>query len=306
MDASPLTQSAPTAAYPDRFADLFASRGEPAAILSGRVYKLYSNMVVPFGPAELDYTLSPRESAGALKQLGGILVRTTNGFAAPPAGSDWYAVVCRSFTDVADLRSSNTRSKLRRGLRNCEARRMTPDEFARLAYDVFLKARERYGDTSTPPTREHFDAHVRGMADFDDIVEYWGVFCDGELAGCTINYVFGTTEVLYSAVKLDPAYLRRYSSYALFHRMNEHYLGERGFAYANNGFRSILHETQVQDFLEQNFGFEKLSTRLETTYRWPVGALVRGTFPLRRVTSRVDERLRALYEMERVVRATRN
>ena len=39
--------------------------------------------------------------------------------------------------------------------------------------------------------------------------------------------------------------------------------------------------------------------------RQPYRALVRATFPLRGVIGRIDERVRALYELERVVRAAR-
>ena len=301
------TPAAPAASgYPRRFIELFTRRGERHALLNDRVYKLYSDMVVPFGPAEADYTLSRADAAQALKDVGGKLVRTTAGFEPDRVDGEWYAVVCRQFAGVEGSRSSNTRSKLRRGLRNCEVRMLAPAELARSGFDVYVKAQERYATAETPPTREEYEAHILAAEGFDDITQYWGVFCDGELAGYTIAYSFGTTEALYSAVKLDPAHLRRYSSYALFHGMNEHYLAERGVGYVNNGFRSIMHDTQVQEFLVQNFAFEKAYTRLDLRYRAPYGALVRAARPLSRVLGGRDERLRALYELERIARSTRS
>jgi hypothetical protein len=306
-DPQPQTTSAatPPPGYPDRFVDLFARRGEPVAVIGGSIYKLYSNMVVPFGAAAADHSLSREDAARALGRLGGMLVRTTGGFDSGRPDGDWYAIVCRRFTDVADHRSSNTRSKLRRALRNGEVRRLEPAELARDGYGVYVNAQERYTGAGAPPSRDAYAEHILAAEGFDDITQYWGVFCDGTLAGYTIAYTFGTTEALYSAVKFDPAYLRRYTSYALFHRMNEHYLAERGVEYVNNGFRSILHDTQVQSFLEQTFGFEKAYTRLDTRYRAPYGALVRATLPLRGLIGRVDERFGALYEIERVARASR-
>ena len=47
------------AGYPDRFMELFAKRGEPATLVNGAIFKHYSGMVVPFGPANADYSLSP-------------------------------------------------------------------------------------------------------------------------------------------------------------------------------------------------------------------------------------------------------
>jgi hypothetical protein len=46
--------------YPDRFVELFEKRGEPATVVNGAIFKLYSGMVVPFGPANADYSLSPQ------------------------------------------------------------------------------------------------------------------------------------------------------------------------------------------------------------------------------------------------------
>ena len=140
---------------------------------------------------------------------------------------------------------------------------------------------------------------------FDDIVEHWGVTCDGELAGYASNYVFGKTEAAYSTLKFDPDHLRKYSSYALFHRMNEHYLGEGRVSYVNDGFRSILHETELQEFLERNFAFEKAHVGIDAFYRQPYRAILRATFPFRNLIGRVDDRARAMYELERVVRAGR-
>jgi hypothetical protein len=260
-------------------------------------------MVVPFGPADGDYSLSSADAASALRALGGMLVRTTGGFGKGPGSDEWYAVVCRKFTDVHEKPSANVRSKLRRGLRNCEVRPISAEELAASGYQVYAGAQQRYGDGSVI-RRESFVAHTMAAAGFEDVTQHWGVFCDETLAGYSSNYLFGTTEALYATLRFDPAYFRRYTSYALFQRMGQHYLGEQGFAYVNNGLRSILHDTQVQDFLEHNFGFERAYTPVDVKYRLPYGALVRATFPLRGLLSRLDRRLGALYELERSVRVT--
>ncbi len=291
--------------YPDRFMELFEMRGEPTTVVDGAIFKLYSGMVVPFGPADADYSLSPEEASRALRSLGGMLLRTTGGFR--PAGevSEWYAVICRAFTPIESVGSANTRSKLRRGLRNCEARRISCEQLARSGYEAYRKAFERYGGSDVPDSRSAWEAQVMSSEGFDDIVHHWGVLCDGRLAGFSSNYVFGDTEVAYSTLKFHPDHLRKYGSYALFHRMNEHYLGERRVAYANAGFRSILHGTELQDFLEHNFSFEKSYTGIEAFYRLPYRVFLGATFPFRNLIGKIDDRVRAMYELERVVRAAR-
>ena len=293
------------AGYPDRFMELFERRGEAATVVRGAIFKPYSGMVVPFGPADADYSLSDDEASRALRSLGGTVLRTTTGFRPAAAVDDWYAVICRSFSPVDSVSSSNTRSKLRRGLRNCEVRRISADEVATAGYEVYRRAFERYTGPDSPVARDRFEPHHVVTGDFDDIVEHWGVYCDGELAGYASNYVFGNTEAAYSTLKFHPDHLRKYSSYALFHRMNEHYLGEGRVSYVNDGFRSILHGTELQPFLEHNFAFEKAYVGIDAFYRQPYRAILRATFPFRGLIGRVDDRARAMYELERVVRAGR-
>jgi len=293
------------AGYPDRFMELFERRGEAATVVRGAIFKPYSGMVVPFGPADADYSLSDDEASRALRSLGGTVLRTTTGFRPAAAVDDWYAVICRSFSPVDSVSSSNTRSKLRRALRNCEVRRISADEVATAGYEVYRRAFERYTGPDSPVARDRFEPHHVVTGDFDDIVEHWGVYCAGELAGYASNYVFGNTEAAYSTLKFHPDHLRKYSSYALFHRMNEHYLGEGRVSYVNDGFRSILHGTELQPFLEHNFAFEKAYVGIDAFYRQPYRAILRATFPFRGLIGRVDDRARAMYELERVVRAGR-
>jgi hypothetical protein len=291
--------------YPDRFMELFERRGEAATVVRGAIFKPYSGMVVPFGPADADYSLSPDEASRALRSLGGTVLRTTTGFRPAGAAADWYAVICRSFSPVDSVSSSNTRSKLRRALRNCEVRRISAEEVATAGYEVYRRAFDRYTGPDRPVERERFEPHHQVTGDFDDIVEHWGVYCDGELAGYASNYVFGATEAAYSTLKFHPDHLRRYTSYALFHRMNEHYLGEGRVSYVNDGFRSILHTTELQQFLEHNFAFEKAYMGIDAFYRQPYRTILRATFPFRKLIGKVDDRARALYELERAVRAAR-
>src|SRR5829696_7231197 len=144
--------------YPDRFMELFARRGEPVTVVDGAIFKLYSGMVVPFGPVDADYSLPPGEAARALRSLGGMLLRTTTGFRPADEASEWYAVICRAFTPIEDVASSNTRSKLRRGLRNCEARRISCEELAGSGYEPYRKAFERYGGSDVPDSRSAWEA----------------------------------------------------------------------------------------------------------------------------------------------------
>jgi hypothetical protein len=56
--------------------------------------------------------------------------------------------------------------------------------------------------------------------------------------------------------------------------MNRYYLQEQSFACVNNGFRSIAHNTNIQDLLIDYFGFRQIPTNLYVSYRpWLAAAL---------------------------------
>jgi hypothetical protein len=86
--------------------------------------------------------------------------------------------------------------------------------------------------------------------------------------------------------------------------MNRYYLADHDFAYVNDGFRTLLHESDLQDFMERTFHFEKAHATVDVDSRAPYGVLIRATFPLRGTLGRIDRRVGALYELERLVRAS--
>lgn len=119
------------------------------------------------------------------------------------------------------------------------------------------------------------------------------------------NIIYEKTEADYTLIKLHPAYLKYYPAYALIYKMNEYYLAQQGFQYVNDGFRSILHETGIQDFLIKKFGFEKAPTGLHVYYRPPFGQLLRMARPVRGLIGRLYPQANALFELNRLSRQTR-
>ena len=204
-----------------------------------------------------------------------------------------------------DALSSKERNKFRRGLRDCEVRRISVKELADEGYQVYCAAWEHYGG-QIPVTNEHlFQQGVLREAPYPDLLHNWGVYVNGRLIAYAQNQIHGKVEVSYSSIKLDPAYLHLRPSYALIHKMNEYYLDSLGFEYVNDGSRSIHHETNIQEFLMHNFCFEKAYTTLYVYYRWPLRWLLKIVYPFRDYVGQADSRLKALLELERFRRASR-
>ena len=232
------------------------------------------------------------------------MVQWTDGFRPANEPSEWYSVICRKFRPL-DALSSKERNKFRRGLRDCEVRRISVKELADEGYQVYCAAWEHYGG-QIPVTNEHlFQQGVLREAPYPDLLHNWGVYVNGRLIAYAQNQIHGKVEVSYSSIKLDPAYLHLRPSYALIHKMNEYYLDSLGFEYVNDGSRSIHHETNIQEFLMHNFCFEKAYTTLYVYYRWPLRWLLKIVYPFRDYVGQADSRLKALLELERFRRASR-
>ncbi len=254
--------------YTKRFAELYELLGLRFVIFKGHIWREYQRMVTPLGPAILDYSIIEDEAKYLLSQFSkALLVRWTDGFNNYSQSEEWYAVILDKFYDLDELSSKN-RSEIRRGLKNCTVEMVDAKFIAENGYDVFISAFDRYKGVKVPKiTREEFKKQKLVLDRFGDIVHFWGVFYKGELIAYSENYVYENIEASYSTIKFHPDYLKLYPSYALIYTMNKYYLKDNKFEYVNDGFRNILHQTNIQGFLMEKFRFRKAYTGLYIFYR---------------------------------------
>ena len=258
-------------------------------------------VISPLGPARLDYGLSPSQARQTLKGLGGLLIRWADGFCERP--SEWYAMICDRFQDMASTPSEHRRY-IRRGLGNCEIRRVDCEYFSRHAYDVYANASRRYrGDIPTVKSEQEFRHDAEQTAKFEDIIHHWVAIHQGRVIGYGVACVYGKIEVTYTQGKLHPEYEKAYPFYALMYEMNRYYLAEQGFGYVFGGYRCTRHETQIQEFLVKKFGWRKAFSHLYMMYRWDVGLFVKVTYPFGRWIGRLGGRVKQLYLMEGIRRS---
>ena len=111
--------------FVERFTELFDRLRVKFEIMNGILWLEYLRTVSPFGPAMFDYTISENEARCLLSKFPkAILVWWTDGFNPSDdfakgenfSEEGWYAVICTEFKDLEEL-SSNTRNKIRRGLK---------------------------------------------------------------------------------------------------------------------------------------------------------------------------------------------
>lgn len=286
----------------ERYIELYNRLGVKTKVVNNILWREYQRMVVPVGPVSLNYDISKKEAEFLLSEFPkALMVRFTCNFNIP-SSSEWYAVICKEFTDISEL-PSNIRSEIRRGLRNCYVEMVDAEYIAKYGYDVYCSSFRRYKNAK-PVDKRHFTEQILSTKDFGDIVHYWAVFekAEGKLIAYSQNYLYDKIEVNYSNIKFHPDYLKLYPSYALIYQMNKFYLRELQYEYVNDGFRNILHETGIQDYLIKKFGFVKVYTNLRIFYRPYLFIYLSVTYPFRRIFGKFHPKLFALYKQEEIRR----
>jgi len=289
--------------YQEAYARYYSALGIPSKMLKDTLWIRYQRMAVPIAPASEGQVLTEEECRGLLSYFrDAVLVRYTDGFSADAVGSDSYSVICKKALHLSDY-TSKKRSMINKGLKHCEVRKIDTQHIVSDGYDTFASAFGRYDDSRPPTmTREEFERKASVAGQFPELVEYWGVFCEGKMVGYSENNLYGEIESAYTVIRLDPRYLKCYPAYALIYTMNQHYLNDRSFQYVNDGFRNILHATEFQQFLIDKFGFERAPTRLCIHYHPALATAVKFAYPFRKYLGRLNPRVRSLLQQEELRR----
>lgn len=287
--------------YIERFTKLFEELDYKFTIYKNTLWWIYSEMVQPFGPVKFDYSLSSEEAKYILNKLGGLLIRWTDGIEENKT-TEWYAVICDKFLDISELPSKN-RNEIGRGLKNCKVEMVNAEYIAKNGFEVFVSAFDRYKGARKPKISElEYRNNIMKTRCFDDILHYWGIFYKDKMIGYSTNYIFDNIEVNYFTIYFHPSYLKLYPSYALFYTMNKYYLQEEDFKYVNDGYRSVLHETEIQNFLQKKFFFKKAYIDLHVVYKPYIGIPLRVLKPFKYFLEKIDPRIGALYMQDSISR----
>lgn len=194
--------------------------------------------------------------------------------------TNFWEIICDEDIPIEKL-PSKTRNQIRRSLRDCDIRRINRQNMIEDdAYKVFMKAFERYKNiTQALPSREMWESNLKERNN----IEYWGVYKrdNGQLIAWALN-VIKVQSVDYSTLKAIPEFMNKhYPYFGLLYKMNKYYLGEKGYLYVSDGWRSITEHSGIQPFLEKNFLFRKSYCKMRVYYKFWMGILIKILYPFR-------------------------
>ena len=239
-----------------RYASWLVDQGRPVVQAGGVDWTIYRQALVPADPTTGFVDIRIDDAAALVRNQGVRLVRWSKGPLDEP--SEWWLVSCDSYA-LSEL-SSNTRSKINRGLRRNTVRQVSASWLATHGYQSYRLAFERYrGARALSETA--FMAETAAMA--EGPFEIWAVFSGSELGGYLVAVV-EEGRVATSSVTVSPAALKAYASYALNATVLSEYVCERGMIVTNGG-RAVVHQTEMQDFLLR-LGFTRTYGSLQIVY----------------------------------------
>ncbi len=201
--------------------------------------------------------------------------------------TQWWCLIKDTPFDLMSLKS-NRRSLITRGLKRVDVKVIIPAEYAAQMANVLIKAWKSYDDSyEEGEDRKTLTEEFRQLTgDTMGNSEYLGAFLKDTdtLIGYSIYNLFDDW-IEYSVVKTDPEYLNTQVNAALAYAGLERYM-RPGIRYIMGGWRTMIHDTNYQDYLLKNFGYRKAYCRLHIRYRPWMGALVIVLYPFRNLLKR--------------------
>lgn len=251
-----------------RYIQYFESAGIRKSTENNTIWREYKKMIIPFGPVTTNYSVQKSSVKRLFRQFPkSILCRYTLPLEMDSdKQSDFYAVICKSFTPVDKLQSKR-RNEINRGLENCRVVKFADHLPHEGIYNVHVAALKKYGESSNTLSKGVFFNELDQWMKFKDIIHYWGVYYNDILVAYAKIYIFDKTEASLSVVKFHPDFMHVYPSYALFYKLSKFYIGGQNVEYINDGFCSIQHDTNIQNYLISKFQYEKYPLDLKIEFR---------------------------------------
>jgi hypothetical protein len=225
-------------------------------------------------PTHEPIAIDDAEAKSALAATGALGMRYITARQSEGATS-WQMTATGSDYDL-DQFSGNTRSKIRRGLKSNEIRRISGDELIRVGEQAFLDTVSRQGRADRYGI-DRWHALMRA-ADAERGIEIWSAWHEDKMAAYLLTMVFEDNCELYEARSRNDT-LKHYPNNALIYTVTRHLLVERKLPQVTFGIEG-LEELESLDSFKLAIGFVKKPVRQRVVFH-PALRLALGLPPVR-------------------------
>lgn len=263
----------------NEFSRLLSEQGNYVITIEGTDWYEYSGFMVPAYLPHCCPQITAEIASGVLKASGRPFARWDSKFGQVQE-SQWWYVLKRGAWAVEDVKDKKKRWMIRQGEKNFQVRALTPAEVLTECPKVAQAATSRYEGKAEVETAEILQRRITASVRVPGVLEYIGCFHEDTPVSFSENYIQDGA-VWLANIRHDPAFLNKYSSYALTSGLLNHYLNDRKMEYVLDGSRSIHHRTEFQDHLIRVFGFTKEYAVLNVAYSGMFRKMVNMAYPFR-------------------------
>ncbi len=260
-------------------------------------WRKYNGAIIPFSPPNIEVKESNHEIQKIVTDSNVLFARWISNFDCKDETNFWY-VIHDTPMSMKDY-SKNTRNQIRKGLNSFQIKIIDRSVVEKEGYDIYIKSFQSKKMLYKLKSKENFLNELVGKW------EFWGIYYESVLIGYSQNKV-ASNFCDYSTIKIDPYYRRSYPSYALFFLMNQYYLNEKKLAYVSDGARSLVHQSNIQDFLIKKFKFRKAFCYLHVEYSSRIKHLVAILYPFRSIFCKINlslfQKIGAVLTQEEIIR----
>lgn len=257
-------------------------------------WEYYNHALVPTLPPHIDPDISWMKASDRWKEYAGgkmpLFARWVSDFDCSEE-TEWWCIIKDTPFDIMSLKS-NRRSLITRGLKRVDVKVIIPADYAEQMSNILVKEWKYYDDSY-----EEGNDRQKLTDDFKKLTtknlgnaEYLGAFLKDTdtMIGYAIYNLFDDW-IEYSVVKTDPEYLNTQVNAALAYFGVERYM-RPGIKYIHGGWRTMIHESNYQEYLMKNFGFRKAYCKLHIQYRPLMQIAVNVLYPLRGMIKKVKNK----------------
>lgn len=257
-------------------------------------WEYYNHALVPTLPPHIDPDISWMKDSDRWKEYAGgkmpLFARWVSDFDCSEE-TEWWCIIKDTPFDIMSLKS-NRRSPITRGLKRVDVKVIIPADYAEQMSNILVKEWKYYDDSY-----EEGNDRQKLTDDFKKLTmknlgnaEYLGAFLKdtNTMIGYAIYNLFDDW-IEYSVVKTDPEYLNTQVNAALAYFGVERYM-RPGIKYIHGGWRTMIHESNYQEYLMKNFGFRKAYCKLHIQYRPLMQIAVNVLYPLRGMIKNVKNK----------------
>ena len=257
-------------------------------------WEYYNHALVPTLPPHIDPDTSWMKDSTKWKEYAGgkmpLFARWVSDFDCSEE-TQWWCIIKDTPFDIMSLKS-NRRSLITRGLKRVDVKVIVPADYADQMANILIKEWKHYDDSYEEGNdrREQTEEFKKLTRENLGNSEYLGAFLKDTdtMIGYAIYNLFDDW-IEYSVVKTDPEYLNTQVNAALAYFGVERYM-RPGIKYIHGGWRSMIHESNYQEYLLKNFGFRKAYCKLHIQYRPLMQIAVNVLYPLRGIIKKVKNK----------------